>query len=87
MNRDILTFTGLVVREGKSFYSLCPELDVASQGQTIAKARAMLREAVVGYLESCFESNLPFLRPVPQTDDPRHAEPDSVVSTVRMFRR
>jgi predicted RNase H-like HicB family nuclease len=79
-----LTFTGLVVREGDGFYSLCPELDVASQGKTVAKARAMLREAVTGYLEVCFESNLPYLRPTPVSDDPRRTDPDSVVSTFRI---
>lgn len=84
MNRNVLTFTGLVVGEGDGFYSLCPELDVASQGKTAAKAKAMLREAVTGYLEACFESNLPCLRPTPPSKDPRRTEPDSVVSTFRM---
>lgn len=84
MNRNILTFTGLVIREGKGYYSLCLELDVASQGRSIAEAKSMLREAVTGYLEACFESNLPYLRPVHETDDPRRTEPDSVASTFRM---
>ena len=83
-NRNALTFTGLVVREDNGYYSLCPELDVASQGKTIANAKAMLREAVSGYLGACIESNLPFLRPTPPDDDPRRMEPDSVVATLRM---
>lgn len=83
-NRSTLAFTGLVVREGDGFYSLCPELDVASQGKTVAKAKSMLREAVAGYLETCLESNLPYLRPVPLADDPRQAMPASVVSTFRI---
>lgn len=81
---NTLTFTGLVVREGNGFYSLCPELDVASQGDTVAQAKKMLREAVSIYLESCFESNLPYLRPTPGDDDPRQSEPDSVVATFRL---
>lgn len=74
MSKNVLTFTGLVVREGNGYYSLCPELDVASQGDTVAEAKAMLRDAVTGYLEACFESNLPYLRPVPASELPEHAE-------------
>jgi predicted RNase H-like HicB family nuclease len=74
MSRNVLIFTGLVVREGSGYYSLCPELDVASQGETVSEAKAMLRDAVTGYLEACFESNLPYLRPVPVSDLPQHAD-------------
>ena len=84
MHRNALTFTGLVVQEGEGFYALCPELDVASQGTSPAEAETMLREAVTGYLESCFESNLPYLRPVSEKDDPRRAESSSVMSTFRL---
>ena len=84
MHRNALTFTGLVVQEGKGFYALCPELDVASQGTSTDEAEEMLREAVTGYLETCIESNLPYLRPVPEKDDPRRAEPSNVVSTFRL---
>ena len=87
MNRNALTLTGLIVREGDGFYSLCPELDVASQGETVAEAKSMLREAVAGYLEACFESNLPHLRPVPEAEDPRREEPENVVATMRLCKR
>jgi len=84
MNRNVLTFTGLLVREGNGFYAICPELDVASQGSSVADAKAMLREAVTGYLEACFESNLPYLRPVSRDDDPRYCDPPNVAHTFRM---
>jgi len=84
VNRNALSFTGLVVREDAEFYSLCPELDVASQGRTVAQAKAMLREAVTGYLETCLDSNLPYLRPTPASDDPRRTDPDNVAATFRM---
>lgn len=74
----MLDFTGLVVSEGDGFFSLCPELDVASQGDTIRAAKEMLREALTGYLETCFESNLPYLRTTPDDDDPRRTEPENV---------
>lgn len=84
MHRHGLVVTGLLVREGRFFSALCPELDVASQGETALEAKRMLRAAVVGYLEACFESNLPCLRPVPAGDDPRRTTPDAIVSSFRM---
>ncbi len=44
--------TALVQREGDGWVSWCPELDVASQGDTIEQARANLREAVELFLET-----------------------------------
>jgi predicted RNase H-like HicB family nuclease len=64
-------FTGAIFKEGKWFVSLCLDLDVASQGRTAREAKKMLAEAVSLYLESCFESNSPYLRPVPSEEDPR----------------
>lgn len=84
MRNGSLAFTGIVIREGKGFYSLCPELDVASEGHTVAKAKAMLRQAVTGYLETCMESNLPYLRPTPREEDPRVADAEHVIETFRM---
>ena len=31
----------------------------------------MFAEAVALYLETCFENNLPYVRPVPREEDPR----------------
>ena len=45
------TFTVRVQKEGEGFVALCPELDVASQGQTVEEARANLQEAVELFLE------------------------------------
>lgn len=35
--------TAIIEREGVGYVSLCPELDIASQGATIEQARANLR--------------------------------------------
>jgi predicted RNase H-like HicB family nuclease len=43
--------TALIQREGDGYVSLCPELDVASQGDTVEVARDNLREAVELFLE------------------------------------
>ncbi len=42
--------TALIEREGDGFVSLCPELDIASQGDTIEEARENLREALELFL-------------------------------------
>ena len=39
-------------REGNGYVSLCPELDVASQGETIEQARENLREAIDLFFEA-----------------------------------
>jgi predicted RNase H-like HicB family nuclease len=46
------TYTAIVEREGDGYVSLCPELDVASQGATVEEATAHLREAVELFLET-----------------------------------
>ncbi len=44
-------FTAIIEREGNGYVSLCPELDIASQGDTREEARRNLTEAVEGFLE------------------------------------
>lgn len=45
-------FTAIIEREGDSYSALCPELDVASQGDSVEEARANLTEAVELLLET-----------------------------------
>ena len=52
------TFTALVQREDDGWVALCPELDVASQGQTVEEARANLREAVELFLETASDAEV-----------------------------
>ena len=47
-----LPFTAVLEREGSGFVSLCPELDIASQGDSMDEAMANLKEAVEGFLEA-----------------------------------
>ena len=44
-------FTAIIEREDDGFVSFCPELDVASQGDTIEEARDNLAEAIGLLLE------------------------------------
>jgi len=45
-------FTAIIEREDDGFVALCPELDIASQGDTIEAARTNLREALELFLET-----------------------------------
>ena len=44
--------TTIVEREGDGYVSLCPELDIASQGETEAEARENLIEALELFFET-----------------------------------
>ena len=44
--------TAIVEREGDGYFALCPELDVASQGDAIESARKNLQEAVELFFET-----------------------------------
>ena len=46
-----MTFTAVIHKEEDAYVALCPELDVASQGQTIQEARQNLQEAIELFLE------------------------------------
>ena len=44
-------WTAVIHREADGFVALCPELDIASQGDTIEAARDNLREALELFFE------------------------------------
>ncbi|MGO8678273.1 MAG: type II toxin-antitoxin system HicB family antitoxin [Limisphaerales bacterium] len=46
-----LHLTAVLEREGDGYVALCPELDVASQGESVGDALNNLREAVELFLE------------------------------------
>lgn len=46
-----MQLTAVLEREGDGYVALCPELDVASQGDTVDEALRNLREAVELFLE------------------------------------
>lgn len=47
----IQKFTAIIEREDDGYVSLCPELDIASQGLTQAEAKENLVEAIELFLE------------------------------------
>jgi predicted RNase H-like HicB family nuclease len=50
--------TAVIEREGTGYFALCPELDVASQGDTIEEARSNLVEALELFLEAADPSEV-----------------------------
>ena len=44
--------SAIVEREGDGYLALCPEVDVASQGDSVAEASENLREALTLFFES-----------------------------------
>jgi predicted RNase H-like HicB family nuclease len=48
----IRQFTAMIERADDGYVALCPELDIASQGNSIEEARANLQEALELFLET-----------------------------------
>jgi predicted RNase H-like HicB family nuclease len=56
--KRIQQFTAIIEREGDGYVSLCPELDIASQGDTVEQARNNLIEALELFFETASPSEL-----------------------------
>jgi len=50
--------TAIIEREGDGYVSLCPELDIASQGDSLEEARANLIEALTLFFETADASEV-----------------------------
>ena len=50
--------TAIIGREGSGYLALCPELDIASQGDTVEKARTNLIEALELFFQAADESEI-----------------------------
>lgn len=51
-------FTALIHREDDWYVSLCPELDIASQGRTVEEAGSNLQEAIELFFETASEKEI-----------------------------
>jgi len=47
-----MQLTAIIEAEGDGYVSLCPELDIASQGDSVEQARNNLREALELFFEN-----------------------------------
>ncbi len=50
--------TAIIEREGNGYTALCPELDIASEGDSIEEARSNLVEALELFFESASENEI-----------------------------
>jgi predicted RNase H-like HicB family nuclease len=55
--------TAIIEKEKSGYSALCPELDVASQGQSVEEARENLTEAVELFLETADPGEVDKRRP------------------------
>jgi len=56
--KQIQQFTAIIEKEGDLYVSLCPELDIASQGETVEEAKANLTEALELFFETASTSEI-----------------------------
>ena len=52
------TFTAIIEHEDDGYTALCPELDIASQGDSVEQARRNLLEAIELFFETASESEI-----------------------------
>lgn len=50
--------TAIIEREENSYVAICPQLNIASQGETIEQSRNNLREAVELFFETASPSEI-----------------------------
>ena len=56
--RKIQQFTAVIEREDDMYVALCPELDIASQGESVEKARENLKEAIELFFETASQQEI-----------------------------
>lgn len=50
--------TAVIERESNGYFALCPELDIASQGDTIESSLVNLKEALELFMETAAPSEI-----------------------------
>lgn len=50
--------TAIIEREGDGYVALCPELEIASQGDSVSEARENLKEALELFFEVAPDSEI-----------------------------
>jgi predicted RNase H-like HicB family nuclease len=52
------TFMAIIEHEGDGYTALCPELDIASQGDSVEQARKNLIEAIELFFETASDTEI-----------------------------
>ena len=53
-----IQLTAIIEREGDGYVALCPELDIASQGDSVSEARDNLKEALELFFEVASDTEI-----------------------------
>lgn len=56
--QNVQQFTAIIEREENMYVALCPELDIASQGETVEEARKNLKEALELFFETASQEEI-----------------------------
>lgn len=79
MDKINLVFESVITKEDDIYCSLCIDLNVASEGETIQESKNNLIEAVSDYIEIAIENNLPIIRKVQDEDNPLISTPNNIL--------
>lgn len=58
--KNIKNFTAIIEKEDDTYVALCPELDIASQGDTVEEAKANLHEAIELFFEHASNTEIEY---------------------------
>ena len=58
MMQTVKQLTCIIEREGNGYVSLCPQIDIASQGESVEEARNNLIEAIELFFETASPSEI-----------------------------
>lgn len=83
-NQENSFFDVVITKEDDIFCSLCIELNVASEGETLVEARKNLLEAVKDYIELSLEHETPLVRWVPFEDNPLLNSNENIIETFKI---
>lgn len=56
--KNVKQFTAIIEKEDDLYVALCPELDIASQGNTVEDARNNLKEALELFFETASKKEI-----------------------------
>jgi predicted RNase H-like HicB family nuclease len=76
-----LSLTAIIGRDGDGYVALCPEVDVASQGESVEGAQANLQEALELFFEAASPDEVQSrLRATTHRADARDAAPSATTA-------
>ncbi len=58
--KSIKNFTAIIEKEDDVYVALCPELDIASQGDTVEEAKINLHEAIELFFEHASKDEIDY---------------------------